>query len=126
MKYTSRQYATALYELIEKEPTKAREHLKRFVESLSRNGQLGLARDIVRDFEMLWNEKRGIVPVEITAAEERAVSKKKLEEMLGSTIELVEKTDPALGAGIRMRIGDYQIDNTLARRMQELKNAVAH
>lgn len=125
MKYTAQQYARALYELIEHNPSKTHETIKRFVEKLHANSQMGLARNIIREFEREWNTKKSIVSVEVVAAQAHTVSKKTLEEMLGTSIELTEKIDPSTGAGIRMRVGNYQVDNTLSRRMLELKKVFA-
>ena len=125
MRYTPTQYAKTLYDLIEESPKKSKEIVRAFAAKLVANGALKDLRAIGAAFEREWYSRTGTTPVEVTTVEKGSMSKKELEKMLGKDIEFIEKTDPAVTAGARIKIGDYQIDNTLARRLSDLKNALA-
>ncbi len=124
MRYTAAQYAKALYGLTEANPKDARKTVQTFARRLIANGQAGLVRTIAERFKQEWFTQKGIVPVEITATETGIIVKKELEQALGKSVELIEKKDPSVGAGARIKIGDWQIDNTLSRRLSDLKNAL--
>ncbi len=124
MKYTSAQYAKALCDLIEEKPSMIRETVHAFVKKLSANGQLGLRRDIERSIVTEWNTRKGIVMGEITVAEKDSVDIAAVAGELGHHIQLVKKTDSGIGAGVRIQIGDWRIDNTLARRFSKLKSTL--
>lgn len=124
MKYTAAQYAQTLYELLEKHSKNSKAIVRKFAATLLKNGQAGLAREIARQFTQLSNAHKGITPVSVTAAEKHAVSAAQLEKLLKTRVELTEAIDPNVGAGARIQIGDFQIDNTLARRLSDLRNTI--
>ena len=126
MRYTSVQYAKTLYDLLEENPKKVKEIMQNFAQKLVSSGAVKDLRSITAAFEREWHTRTGTTTVEVTVAETGAVRKSELEKVLGKNIELSEKTDPSIGAGTRIKIGDYQIDNTLARRLSDLRNTLTH
>ncbi|HEY4498807.1 MAG TPA: F0F1 ATP synthase subunit delta [Candidatus Paceibacterota bacterium] len=124
MKYTPSQYATTLYDLLEENPKKQKETVKAFAQKLVANGSVKDLRAIESAFVREWYDRKGITPVTVTAGESGAYTKKEIEKITGKEIELTEIKDPGVGAGARIRIGDYQIDNTLARRLSDLTSAL--
>ena len=124
MKYTPAQYAKALYDILEENPKEKSQTLSLFAKHLVKNGDAQKLRAIVTAFEREWRERKDIVAVEVTAAEKAVFSKKELEKIIGKEVELKEKVDPSVGAGARIRVGDHQIDNTLARRLSDLRVAL--
>lgn len=95
-----------------------------FAKHLLQNGAVKDLRAIGEAFKREWYKRENIIPVEVTAAETGVFSIKELEKLAGQEIELSEKKDSNVGAGARIKIGDWQIDNTLARRLSDLKSAV--
>lgn len=124
MRYTPSQYAKTLYDLLEEHPRKRKEIVSAFAKHLLQNGAVKDLRAIGEAFKREWYKRENIIPVEVTAAETGVFSIKELEKLAGQEIELSEKKDSNVGAGARIKIGDWQIDNTLARRLSDLKSAV--
>src|SRR3989344_6296231 len=126
MRYTAMQYAKTLYDLLEAEPKNTALVIRNVAKTLLSNGQAGLARSVAEQFKSVWYTRKKITAVEVTTAEKGLVGVTQLEKMLGDKIELNENVDPKVGAGARIKIGDYQVDNTLARRLSDLRNALIH
>ncbi|MFH0712799.1 MAG: F0F1 ATP synthase subunit delta [Candidatus Jorgensenbacteria bacterium] len=122
MKYTPKQYARALYELLAAGSEKdSRAVIKKLVGVLSRNNDLSKEEEILRWFEKIYHEETGKPLVEVSAADE------KLKELLGKKIkgELVFKKDPRVLGGVRIKIGDEMIDNTIKVRLERLREALS-
>ncbi|OHA27092.1 MAG: hypothetical protein A3C06_01165 [Candidatus Taylorbacteria bacterium RIFCSPHIGHO2_02_FULL_46_13] len=124
MKYTPIQYAKTLYELVEADPKHDKETVKKFAQTLVAHGKTSQLRAILAEFERQWYIQKGITPVEVTSTRTGQVKAKTLKELVGTEIELIEKIDSTVGEGARITIGDWRIDNTVQRRMNELKQAV--
>ncbi len=124
MRYNAKQYAKVLYDLIEEHPHHASKVVKEFAATLARHGRTNLLRGILAEFEREWYTQKGVTPVVVETEKVGAVSKAELKKLVGTDIEITEKIDPKLGAGTRITIGDMRIDNTVARRMQDLKRTV--
>ena len=125
MKYTASQYATTLYEELEAHPKDVSGVIKKFAGILVLHGRSGLLRAICTEFERVWYIRREITPVEVVSADKGAVNKREIEKLVGREIELMEKIDPRIIAGARVTIGDWRIDNTLERRIADLREAVS-
>ena len=123
MTYSPSQYAEALYDLIEAHPHKRTETVKKFAQKLVNDGKANQLRAIMAEFERIALEKKKLVLVKVESAKPHAVSAASLQKAVGEEIELIERVNPELGAGVSITIGDYRIDNTLKRRMEDLKAA---
>jgi F0F1-type ATP synthase delta subunit len=119
MRYSDKQYAAALLDLY-------RERTPRLV-SLFANKILADKKEkrlpkIIASFEELLaketeSEKAGII---VSAAECRA-------DLLGESAGKMKiKIQPSLLAGVRIIIGDDQLDNSLAHRWSKIKSALVN
>lgn len=81
---------------------------------------------IIDAFLAYADEVEGIMEVKVYAAQpladaSEALLKERLERALGSQVRLRVEVDPALLAGVVVRVGDLRIDGSAARRLQRLE-----
>lgn len=125
MRYTAKQYAQTLFELTDSNPRSAQATIKRVAEILLAHNQGRLLRKIETEFEREWNARKGITQVEVTATKKGLVHAKDFSHRVTGKIELTETIDPQVIGGVKIKIGDWQIDNTIARRLKQLQEAIA-
>ena len=82
--------------------------------------------DIAKQFNSLLKTHRGIVPITIISAQqlEEATKSSILAQISGSingTPEITEQIDAALIGGFIVRMGDHQIDASVANQLKRLK-----
>jgi len=117
------EYARALYELLEKTPAAQQKTIiKWFAGLLVRKGGASLAPKIIREFQTMCDAKEGALQVEVTTVD-GVFNAREMEESLGKKVRITVKRDPFIRGGVRVKIGDTLIDNTLARRMHSLRQA---
>lgn len=85
--------------------------------------------DIYQEFVRMANEVRGLVRAEVVSAielqdEEIDRLKDQLKRMTGKQIQLEKRVDPALMAGLVIRIGDKIIDGSVVGKLRGLKDAL--
>jgi F-type H+-transporting ATPase subunit delta len=78
------------------------------------------------EYDDLVRRSLGIVAVTVTtpaplSQKELAGLKVKLEELAGARVEIDTRTDPTLIGGIRVTIGDRQIDASVSTRLARLR-----
>jgi len=93
---------------------------------LAARGRFDLMPDISEAFDDLYRRSKGIVGATVTTplplgAAERDALQRRVEEIAGARVELYTETDPALLGGLCVRIGDYQIDASVATRLDRLR-----
>ena len=119
MKYSSKQLATAFYELLADKPKEHKQIVSRFAAFLQKIGVTKMSNEITRQFEITRLKKENAIKVEIVSAEKnRPIFPTKIN---GKKTELSWRTDPGLIAGAIIKIGDIRIDNSITRRLSELK-----
>lgn len=97
-----------------------------FVELIAKNGRENILPEIAIAFNALVKEHRGIVPVTLTSAAklDDAVKKQivsKISATIKGTIEITEVIDPSLIGGFIVKMGDTQIDASVASKLSQLK-----
>lgn len=123
MRYTPTQYATALHDLLAAPgPKKESERVKEFALFLYKNGDTGKLGEIEQSFRKLLREKEGKVLVEMTVTE--SATAKVPHTLLGKPAEVILKEDKTIVGGVRFKIEDVVVDNTLRGRMNTLKKAI--
>lgn len=80
-------------------------------------------------YETCYNEQHNIVPATAVSArpltedqKERLV--KALQKKTGKTVHLTVRVDPALRGGLRVQMGGYRFDNSVASRMEGLRRTL--
>lgn len=97
-----------------------------FLSMVTKNGRENLIMFIANSFVVQLKEFRGIVPITIVSARqlESATRNKilaKIQKMVHGTPEITEKTDESLIGGFIIRMGDQQIDASVASQLMRLK-----
>lgn len=130
MKITAKQYAQYFYQAISdsnKEGDQIKIIIKKFVELLAEKNQLVNANKIIREFEIIWDDKNGFIQAEIKSANK--LDKEIIELLKNYIIEMSkakqiiinEKVDKKLLGGIVIKYKDKILDGSLKNSLQELK-----
>jgi F-type H+-transporting ATPase subunit delta len=102
------------------------EVMVRFLNLLTEKDREGQLIDILEEFLHLFDEKRGILRVEVTSAvdltmKERDQLRNQLESYTGKTVVPGFRRDPALLGGFIVRLDDRVIDASLAHQLTLLR-----
>lgn len=97
-----------------------------FVELIAKNGRENILPEIADAFNALVKAHKGIVPVTLTSAAklDDAVKKQivsKISASIKGTVEITEVIDPSLIGGFIVKMGDTQIDASIASKLSQLK-----
>lgn len=100
-----------------------------FVRLVIKNRRLFALPDIIKAYQALLSDKKGIVTAEVTSAHALTDDQSKalqdsLNTALGKTIEVTTKTDPALLGGLIVKVGSRMVDSSLRTKLQSLKVAM--
>jgi len=86
--------------------------------------------NVVQEFAKYRDAHEGRVHARVTSA--RALAEDQIEALTaalakstGKTVQLKQKVDPAVIGGIRVNLGDYVLDGTVRRKMNELRRSFA-
>jgi len=124
MRYTTKQYATALFEALEGAigMEERRACLQRFVDLLRARKNKSRMPYILAAVERIYCTKHRLhtVTAETVSGAPHSL-KKNLEEMLGTSVALSERIDPSLVAGIKLYIdGDTLIDASASTMLRQM------
>lgn len=127
MKISATQYATTLYELTQdKSKPEVDSVAKKFTEMLAKNGQLKMAKKIIEKFSDIYNQKNGIVEVEITSREvlnnelRNKVSNYVSNKYKAKEVVLINKINENIKGGIIIKVGDEIVDASINRQLINL------
>lgn len=104
---------------------------KSFIELIAKNGRESILPQIADAFEGLLKAHKGIVPVTLVSASklDEGVKKTilaKVQSMAHGTLEVSEEIDPALIGGFLVKMGDHQIDASVASQLGKLKQRLTN
>lgn len=104
---------------------------KLFIDLIVKNGREGILSQIAATFDSQLKEYKGIVPVSITSATPLDAGVKKMilaniESSVKGTLEVTEKIDADLIGGFVVRMGDTQIDASVASQLSKLKTRLTN
>jgi F-type H+-transporting ATPase subunit delta len=93
---------------------------------LASRSRFAIMPDVSSEYDGLVRQSRGIVAATVTSVwplsdEELEAVKTKVEQLAGATVELYQETNPALIGGVCVKIGDLQIDSSVANRLMRLR-----
>lgn len=97
-----------------------------FIELIAKNGRENLLPMIATAFDTLLKAHKGIVPISITSATKLDDTVKKsilakVQSYVQGTLEVTEHVDSSLIGGFVVRMGDQQIDASVASQLMDLK-----
>jgi len=97
-----------------------------FVDLIVKNGREAYLSQIASSFDVLLKAHLGIVPVTLISAQKLDDKVKKdivskVQASITGTVELTEKIDADLIGGFIVRMGDTQIDASVASQINKLK-----
>jgi F-type H+-transporting ATPase subunit delta len=100
-----------------------------FVRVLAENGRLGVVTEIRTHFEMLKNEREGMVEAEVFTAFEMDQAQvadlvSRLEKSTGRKVKARVSVDKSLIGGVKVVIGDKVIDGSARAQLSALENAL--
>jgi len=103
---------------------------REFLAFLLRKGRLELLPLVQREMLSLYRRDEGIVAVEVTTAvpltdKLRLAFEAALRKLTGKKVELVPVVDDKVVGGVRIRIGDHVMDDTLAARLDGIRGAMS-
>ena len=125
MRITSKQYAVLLYEMTHQaKGAEIKGAARKFIELLVRNRALNMFSRIARLYCDYYNAQEKVADVEILSA--RNISGKILHELESGVkkqgkVEWTKKIDRSTLGGVRIRVGDYMLNDTLKERIIQLK-----
>jgi len=99
------------------------------VRVLAENGRLEVLAEIRGQYEVLKNEREGVVEAEITSAFDMDQAQladlvSRLEKKTGRKVRARVSVDKALIGGVRIAIGDQVIDGSARAQLGALENAL--
>ncbi|MCC5923505.1 MAG: ATP synthase F1 subunit delta [Crocinitomicaceae bacterium] len=102
-----------------------------FIRLITKNNRESLLPVIAKEYIAKLKALRGIVPVTLTSAASLAEDVKdniisKLQKDVEGKLEVTERIDPALIGGFVFRMGDVQIEASIARQLSELRNILTN
>ncbi len=125
MKFTSKQYAQALFESLQESSPKDHDKvIENFVQVLKKNADLSHYEEIIKVYEELDLTNRGVRVAEVTTAHEMKANHEMIEalnKVVGQKIEVKNKVDESLIGGMVIRVDDTLIDASIKGQLDNLK-----
>ena len=127
-KFTSKQYAQALYEAVHE--TNAKDHdvvLDNFVKILAQAGDLNKYQEIEKEYHLLEMKEKGVSSAEVTVAKDMEVNAnllKDLNEIIGNKLEIKKQVDEGIIGGVVVRVDDTLIDASIKTQLESLNKSL--
>ena len=104
--------------------------LMNFLEALIERHRMPAIFRVKARYEVLWEDERDLLPVEVTSAVELDKSivgsiGDRIGEQTQRTVELSSKVDPDILGGIVLRVGNVILDASIRNRLEQLRKQVA-
>ncbi len=101
-----------------------------FLEALIERHRMPVIFRIRSRFDRLWEEENKLLPVEVTSAVQldKATVEgigKSIGEQVGRKVELSSRVDPEILGGVVLRVGNFILDASIRRRLEQLRKQVA-
>ena len=115
---------------LERAVTGAEPVFMNFLEALIERHRMPAIFRIKARYEVLWEDERDLLPVEVTSAVEldKAIVSSigdRIGEQTKRTVELSSKVDPDILGGIVLRVGNFILDASIRSRLNQLRRQVA-
>lgn len=123
MRYSAPQYATALHDLARETPrAKRRGMIREFLATVAKNSSLSLLPEIAREYEALADREKGLRHVTVRAPERLPAGG--VARKLHFKAAVKSERDARLLGGAVIEVGDVRVDNSLARRLGRVREAL--
>ncbi len=126
MKFTSQQYAQALYDAIqETAPKDQSKVLDNFVKVLAENGDVAKHPEIEKAYLTIDLKGKGISQAEVTVAKDIEMNSSlinQLNDIISNKIEVRKKVDSGIVGGIVIRVDDTLIDASIKTQLNNLNS----
>ena len=104
--------------------------LMNFFEALIERHRMPAIFRIKARYEILWEDERDLLPVEVTSAVELDKATvgsigERIGEQTKRTVQLSSKVDPDILGGIVLRVGNVVLDASIRNRLEQLRKQVA-
>lgn len=101
-----------------------------FLALLIENHRVPVIFRIRQQYERLWEEQHGTLPVQITSAVELDPATaeslgRTIGERAGRTVKLATRVDPDILGGVIVRVGNSILDASIRNRLEQLRRQVA-
>ncbi len=111
-------------------PKNTPDHVVNLFLTMGQKGDLALLPQVSTALNEVATGKRAPAKAEVASAEELSPEQKdqiraKLAAEYGSDLDFSFKVDPALLGGLRVRVGDRLIDNSIANRLAKLRESLS-
>jgi F-type H+-transporting ATPase subunit delta len=115
---------------LERAVTDAEPVLMNFLQALIERHRMPAIFRIKARYDVLWEDERDLLPVEVTSAIELDKSivgsiGDRIGEQTRRTVELTSKVDPDILGGIVLRVGNVVLDASIRNRLEQLRKQVA-
>ena len=122
MKYTTKQYATALLGALEdKTAREQKKILRRFMQVLLKSRDFSKRAAILKEYERQYLSAHGVKKVNLdSAAPVSPKLKNEIQKILGGKLSVSERVDPTLLAGIKIVVDDETLIDASGRARLEM------
>jgi len=129
MKVSAKQYANTLFELTkDKSELEIDKIIVQFVAQMKKMGDLKKSRDIIGQFDTVYNEKHNIIEAVVTSARQLSMNEQeKVKAFITkyyNATEVLTKyiIDNKIKGGIIIKVGDEILDGSVLGRIKVLNN----
>ncbi len=125
MKFTAKQYAESLHEVIEQSSPKEHDKIiNNFIAILNSNGDLAAYEKIVNEYEKLLILEANTSNIEITTASGASPSPtllKELNQYAKDKAKITKTTDDSIIGGVIIKVDDTLIDASLKTQLNSME-----
>jgi F-type H+-transporting ATPase subunit delta len=125
MKFTVKQYAQSLYEVITDSNPKDHDRvIENFISILKTNGDLAAYEQIVNEVDSLFQTENQTSKIEVTANSKESITPgllKELNKLAKTKAEVTTKIDDSIIGGVIIRVNDQLIDASMKTQLNNLE-----
>ena len=125
MKFTVKQYAQSLYEVLTDSNPKDHDRvIENFISILKSNGDLASYEKIIIEVDLLFQTANQTSKIEVTTASETSITPsllKELNKLAKDKAEVTTKVDDKIIGGVIIRVDDQLIDASISAQLNNLE-----
>ena len=128
MEWTPKQYAQALYKILENTDSKyTNQVIDTFSKTVAENNDLDKIDSIIENFQKIWDGEKGIIEAKVVSVHELnegliEVLKDYIKTITGaSEVYIIQKIDENILGGVVIKYKDKILDASLKRDLENLR-----